>query len=186
MSATIPTTEPTSLMIGDTWEWRRENLSDYPASEWTLTYYFRNTTEHFDVVADADGDVYSITVASATSAALVSGDYDWFATVSKTGYRYNVGSGRITLTANIAQAADYDARSFARKMMAYIEAALLDRATKDQLDLISATLEGRGVSMDKGGLIQLRREFMAELRTEENRLRVKQCRAGRNRIVILG
>ena len=51
MAASIPTTEPTSLRAGNTWQWRREDLSDYPASTWTLTYHFRNRTSHFDVVA---------------------------------------------------------------------------------------------------------------------------------------
>ena len=66
----IPTSEPDSLRIGDTWQWRREDLFDYPASAWTLIYYFRNATSHFDVTASADGSYFAVTVAKATTAAL--------------------------------------------------------------------------------------------------------------------
>ena len=53
MAQSIPTTEPTRLRAGDTWQWRREDLSDYPATAWTLTYWFRNSTDHLDVSAAA-------------------------------------------------------------------------------------------------------------------------------------
>ena len=32
--------EPEKLTAGVTWKWKK-TLSDYPASEWTLTYYLR-------------------------------------------------------------------------------------------------------------------------------------------------
>ena len=68
MTATIPTTEPTELRVGDTWQWKREDLSsDYPATSWTLTYYFRNATAYFNVVATADGVHFEVTVAKATT-----------------------------------------------------------------------------------------------------------------------
>jgi len=36
---TIPTNEPSTIIAGDTWQWSRRDLSDYPASSWTLEYY---------------------------------------------------------------------------------------------------------------------------------------------------
>jgi len=54
MAYTVPNTEPAALRSGDTWQWTRD-LGDYPADAWTLTYYFRNATAHFDIVATADG-----------------------------------------------------------------------------------------------------------------------------------
>ncbi|MDC0065256.1 hypothetical protein OAK15_02230 [Verrucomicrobia bacterium] len=32
--------EPEKLTAGVTWKWKK-TISDYPASEWTLTYYLR-------------------------------------------------------------------------------------------------------------------------------------------------
>ena len=32
--------EPEKLTSGVTWKWKK-TISDYPASEWTLTYYLR-------------------------------------------------------------------------------------------------------------------------------------------------
>ena len=106
MSADIPTTEPTSLRAGDTWAWRREDLSDYPASGWTLVYYFRNATAYFDITASADGDAYAVSVAKA-STGKTPGWYDWVAVVTDTGNteRYEVDRGRVEILANYAAAA---------------------------------------------------------------------------------
>ena len=51
-----------------------EDISDYPASEWTLTYYLRKdgaTATSFS--AAADGDSYLVTVAAATTSGYAAG-----------------------------------------------------------------------------------------------------------------
>ena len=58
--------EPEKLTSGVTWKWKK-TISDYPASEWTLTYYLRKdgaTATSFS--ATADGDTHLVTVAAAT------------------------------------------------------------------------------------------------------------------------
>src|SRR5574340_367386 len=77
MAYTAPTNEPSALRAGDTWSWRREDLGDYPASSWTLKYYFRNSSAKFDATATADGDDFEVTVAKATTAGYTVGWYDW-------------------------------------------------------------------------------------------------------------
>ena len=65
--------EPEKLTSGVTWKWKK-TISDYPASEWTLTYYLRKdgaTATSFS--AAADGDSYLVTVAAATTAAYAAG-----------------------------------------------------------------------------------------------------------------
>ena len=170
MTAAVPTSEPTSLRAGDTWAWTR-TLADYPASAWTLTYYFRNAAAHFDVVATADGDDFAVAVAKATTATLVPGDYDWTAFVSSVTERYQVGTGRTAVLPDISNAYPHDGRSFARRMLDAIELALESRATSDQLDLINATLENRSIARDKAGLMTLRREFQAEVAREDRAAR---------------
>ena len=59
--------EPEKLTSGVTWKWKK-TISDYPASEWTLTYYLRKdgaTATSFS--ATADGDTHLVTVAAATT-----------------------------------------------------------------------------------------------------------------------
>ncbi|HJN90715.1 MAG TPA: hypothetical protein QGG93_10315 [Verrucomicrobiota bacterium] len=61
--------EPEKLTAGVTWKWKK-TLSDYPASEWTLTYYLRKDG------ATADGDTHLVTVAASTTSGYAAGVYD--------------------------------------------------------------------------------------------------------------
>jgi hypothetical protein len=186
MAQTIPTTEPTSARCGDTWQWRREDLADFPASLWTLTYYFRSATAKFDVVASSDGAKYAVTVAKATTAALVSGVYDWLAVLESATERFEADAGRFTLLPNLAKDALHDGRSFARRMLEAIEAALESRATGDQLDMISAGTGDRNISRDKDRLMQMRTQFKAEVKAEDDKQRLRNGGAARNRMVMVG
>ena len=169
MAYTVPTTEPIALRAGDTWQWRREDLSsDYPASTWTLKYYFRNAAAYFDVVATADGINHAVSVAKADTAVRVVGSYDWIAVVESASERYEIDSGKLQVLPNLATAAAYDARSFARKILDYIEAELVARGSSGQLDLINAQLEQRSISRDRAGLLTLRSQFASEVKREES------------------
>ena len=183
MAASIPTTEPTSLRAGNTWQWRREDLSDYPASVWTLTYHFRNRTSNFDVTATADGDAFAVSVAMA-STNKATGWYDWLAVVTDGTDRHEVDAGRVEVLPDVSAAQAYDGRSFARKMLDYIEAALLDRASSDQLDLINAALADRSLARDKGGLIALRSQFKAEVNREAHAENLRKGKGGKNRLLV--
>lgn len=167
MAFTVPTTEPASLRAGDTWAWTRGDLSDYPASTWTLTYYFRNATSHFNVSATADGDSFAVEVLPATTAAIVPGWYEWFAFVSDGTDRHQVATGRSEVLQDVTNAVPFDGRSWARRMLDYVEAALESRASTDQLDLVMAQLDQRTLTRDKGGLITLRSMLQADVRREE-------------------
>ena len=184
MALPIPTTEPTTLRLGDTWQWRREDLaSDFPAGTWTLTYYFRNAAAHFDVSASADGTAFAVTVAKATTAGLTAGSYDWLAVVESATQRFEADAGRMTLTLNLASALNTDGRSFARQMLEAIEAALLSRASSDQLDVINAALADRSIARDKAGLITLRSQFKNEVKAEENAARIANGLGSKTRIL---
>ena len=67
--------EPEKLTSGVTWKWKK-TLSDYPASEWTLTYYLRKdgaTATSFSATADSDT---LVTVAASTTSGYAAGVYD--------------------------------------------------------------------------------------------------------------
>lgn len=174
----IPTAEPASIRSGDTWQWRREDLPDYPASTWTLTYRFRNATSFFDVVASADGDVFSVSVPAATTAAYTAGRYDWFAFVDDGTDRYQVDSGQVDVLADVAAAAAFDARNYAQRIVDAIEATLENRADQGQLDLVSSTADTLGYTRDRDSLIVMLNKFRIEAQ------RVNGSKTGLKRVVV--
>lgn len=173
---TTATTEPTELRAGDPWAWRREDLTDYPASAWNLVYWFKNAAGGFQVAAAADGDNYVVDESSDDTQGRAAGFYSWQARVENIAdntIRHIVDSGSLTVLANlfIGTATDpYDGRSHARKVLAAIEAVLERRATKDQM---SYTIEGR--TLERTSIDELRRfrvAYRAEVATEDARDRL--------------
>lgn len=131
---------PQSLTAGDTWSWT-DSFSDYPASTWTLTYYFVGP-EAFNAVAVASGDDHETTVAATTTADYKPGTYDWIARVTDGSTVTTVGQGRLTVAPNLANR-KYDHRSFWRKVLDQLEPVILGRAGTDQL---SMSIAGRSLS----------------------------------------
>lgn len=131
---TTPETEPTSLRAGDTWKWKRTDLTDYPAPTWTLKYEFKNKTTAFEITAAQDGSTsaFAVTVAMATTAGYAAGKYSWVATVSNGSERYTVDSGTFEVTKDFNDNTAYDGRSHAQKTLEAIEAVIEGRATMDQ------------------------------------------------------
>lgn len=119
---TVPTSEPSSVVAGDTLTWRK-TLADYPATTYTLKYRLINAAGKIDITASADGTDHLVTVTSTTSASYTAGDYAWTAWVEKTGERYTVGSGTMEVKANIAALTTLDGRSDAAKILDQLMAA---------------------------------------------------------------
>ena len=85
--------EPEKLTAGVTWKWKKTH-SDYPASEWTLTYYLRKdgaTATSFTGTADEDS--FLVTVAASTTSSYAAGVYDFIGVVSKTAEKFIVFDG---------------------------------------------------------------------------------------------
>ena len=126
MTATVPTTEPSSVVAGDTLTWSK-SLADYPATVWTLKYRGINAAGKFDITAAASGADFLVTVAAAASAAWTAGTYAWMAWVEKgsgpTAERVTVGSGTLTVQPNIAALTTLDARTQAAKILDQLMAA---------------------------------------------------------------
>jgi len=132
----IPTIEPTEFYPGDTLKWNRQDLSDdYPASEgWSLTYYFRGPEGKFDISASADGDYFAVSVTPTTTATYKPGDYTWTTKVGLGSDVYTIDHGSCTVQTDLAtKGAGYDPRSHVKKVLDALEAAILKKASKDQL-----------------------------------------------------
>lgn len=183
----IPTTEPATLRAGDTWQWRREDLTaDYPASDsWTLSYRFvrrgdaddaAGSSDKFDVAATADGAAFAVTVAATTTAGYRAGIYEWIARVSKAGVVTTVATGVLELARNIgAIGAGEDLRSHAQKVLDAIERVIEGRATKGDE---SYTIAGRSLTRTPFEDLRAAREYYrAEVAREQ---RKADLAAGRN------
>ena len=171
--------EPEKLTAGVTWKWKK-TISDYPASEWTLTYYLRKdgaTATSFS--AAADGDSYLVTVAAATTAAYASGIYDFIGWVIKGTEKFEVFNSMIEVLPNPTNASAYDPRSHARKVMELIEAAMEGRVPNG---MESYSIGGR--SINKIPLNQLRElweKYKMDVVMEEQAERlVNGRRSGKN------
>jgi hypothetical protein len=104
MSAPIRDVEPVQAVAGDTLAWTRA-FSDFPASAgWGLTYAFRLQLGAgvLNVTASTVGDGFAATITAAQSALMTPGLWSWAAYVTKTTERYQVGTGTLTITPNLA------------------------------------------------------------------------------------
>ena len=173
MAATIPTIEPTQFTAGDTVKWTK-TLADYPASSYTYTCVYVNSSATFTATGTADGDTHSITITAATSATLTAGTYNWQAYVTGTssGERYQVGAGTCTVKPNFAAGAA-DVRSHVKKVLDAIESVIAGRASEDAS---SMSVAGRSITkMTLDELIVARDRYRAEYQRE---LRAERISAG--------
>jgi len=159
----IATNEPFELRAGLTWEWERE-FSDYPASTWTLKYWFKRMggTDKFSITATASGSKHVVDVAAATSQAYVADDYTWVAIVSAGSDSYEVDRGTVKLLPRYDQDVALDDRTHAKKMLEAIETALEAFASGSTIK--SYTIGSRQMTKaDVPELITLRDKYKAEV-----------------------
>lgn len=133
----IPINEPTVLTAGSTWQWRKTLAGYSPADNWVLTYYLRSSKGAINVVADTDpelSDTFLVNVAAAATANYDAGEYTWFAFVSKSTDRFDVGRGKLTIKANPASLGAVDLRSHARKALDAVNAVIENRASQEEMN----------------------------------------------------
>lgn len=172
--------EPEKLTSGVTWKWKK-TISDYPASEWTLTYYLRKdgaTATSFS--AAADGDTHLVTVTAATTAGYAAGVYDIIGVVVKAAEKYVVFDGIFEVLTNPATAGAYDPRTHARRVLDLIEAAMEGRIPNG---MESYSIGGR--SINKIPLNQLRElyeKYKQDVMMEEQVERLTNGRGSKRNI----
>lgn len=182
---TIPTTEPTELRAGDSWAWRREDLTDYPATAWALTYQFRSETAGFQITATADGDNFAVAEPGADTD-FDAGAYEWVAWVDDgAGAIHTVGHGRTKLLPNLraGNAGDaLDLRTHARKVLAAIEAVIENRASKDQQSYTIGNRRLDRIPVEQ--LIAMRDKYRAEAKAEERAEKISKGLGTSGRITV--
>jgi hypothetical protein len=180
----------TEIVVGDTLDFET-SITDYPNGDgWTLNYRLvpiSGTGSAFEFTAGGspveDPLGYRVQLAPATTAAWVAGDYAWNSYVTKTGARYTVESGQVTLLPDPAQTAvPLDNRSHARKVLESIQAVIEGRATKDQQEY---TIGDRSLKrMDPQALLHWRDYYKAEVAKEDNDERIANGGASRSKVLV--
>lgn len=129
--ATTLTALPSTIASGTTVIYRRA-LSEYPADAgWTLTLYIRGLNV-LTKPASADGATHVVTLAATDTDDLAAGLYTWVERVSKAGEVYDVASGSLTVTPNVATATAGQLQPFEERALAVCRARLENRLTADQ------------------------------------------------------
>lgn len=165
MAAQTPTTEPATLVAGDTAKWAK-NLPDHsPADGWALVYTWVNAAQRYTATAaadPADAARHLLTVAAATTATWAAGTYTWRAQVTKAGEVYTVASGTMDIAPAFGAATD--ARSHARKTLDAIESYL-----ENANNLAAAEYEIAGRKLKRfplADLLAMRSRYQAEAQRE--------------------
>lgn len=184
MTSVIPATEPSEVTAGNLVQWTREDLTDcYPASVYDLKYYFVKSGSQIIITATADGETFSISVPTATTAVWSPGTYTWDAYASKTGERFTVDSGTMEILPDFeTQTGGFDARSNAKIILDAIDAVLQGRATKDQE---SYSIEGISLSRTPiADLLLLRDKFKQISDREQQAEDISNGLSPRNRVKV--
>lgn len=173
-----PTKEPSTLVLGDFWAWKRDDLAEnYPIGSYSLTFEFHEDSggggnHKFTLTAVEANSTYYIEAASSSTTGYSIGDYIWEAYITKTSdsNRIMVDSGRTSITNNLANT-NADLRSHAKKVVDAIEAVIENRASMDQS---SMSIAGRSLSrMSIDELMTFRDRYKAEYLKEIKLARIR-------------
>lgn len=181
MAAPIPTTEPTTLLAGDTAAWQI-TLADYLATDgWALAYTLINSTTKITFSSTAAGSAHAVNVPATTTATWVAGSYAWRCQSIKGAEAYTVASG--TMQVQGAFSADtLDARSHAKKTLDAVEAYL-----ENPQNITAASYEIAGRKLQRlsiPDLLTLRDRYRAELATEAARARIARGLPNPGRVMV--
>lgn len=165
MAPTVPTSEPQTLTAGTTWRWTR-SFADFPTADgWSLTYGLAGPTPT-TITTTIVGSEFSVTVATATTAAITAGIYTWTAYASLGGEKYVADTGQFIIDPYLVGAVATTAHASA--MLAAIEEVLLRRAQNDAPESYSIAAKSFTL-MSITELMRLRAMYRAELYTLTHR-----------------
>jgi hypothetical protein len=177
-----PTTEPESIIAGDSVAWLK-TLADYPASAgWVLSYALRGPSK-IDIDAAASDDDHLVDIDAADSAAWSAGFYAWTSFVKLDGKRHTISQGAIEVLADPAGiAAGVDQRPHCKKVLDAIEKVLEGKATRDQQEY---EIDGVRISrMDIDKLLRWRTVYRSEWNAYIRANKVKKGGARGNRVLV--
>jgi hypothetical protein len=168
MPDTAQITLPRIQRAGDSFSWRQTLGEHTAANGWALTLrLIPQAGAPVQITGSATGPEWAFAATPAQTAAWPAVAYTAALIATRADERTTLASGSLTVQPDLATSATHDSRSFARKMLDAIEAALIGRATNDELDLISITVYSRGQTRSQGELLAARNKFLVEVQREE-------------------
>lgn len=181
--ADIPTSVPAQVRAGDTVDWTISH-PDYPASSgWVMSWRLINAAGKIDITSTASGNDHAVAVLASSSAGWAAGVYDWVQVATKGAERRTVAVGTVEILPDLAaQSAGFDTRTTAKKLLDAVEAALLSRASRTDLEY---EIAGRRLkSMSHGELLAARDKLKREVASEEKAARVAAGLPAGNRVLV--
>lgn len=163
----LPINIPRQITAGDTLVWR-DNFSDYKPPQYILSWAIRGAAS-LNLTSVADGDDFITTLTAAASSTLIPGAYFFQAYTAKTGgERTTIGSGQITVIANLETIfGAYNGSSTAEKMLTAVEKAIAARLEGGAVD--SYEIRGRSLARTPlPELIALRANLRIEVARERS------------------
>lgn len=184
MTIVIPLNEPAEIVAGDQAQWTRSIDGYSPDDGWVLSYVFLNSTYKFTAEAEVDdANNYVVTLSSATTADVPSGEYQWQAYVEKDGVRHTNRTGLLKVNPNFEAQTTLDIRSDAKKALDAIEEEIMGRITGGMTQ--EYTIGNRSLKKAPiADLIVLRDKYRAIYKSEQNAERVKNGLAATNRVLV--
>jgi hypothetical protein len=157
------------IQAGDTFNYS-VNYPDYPASAgWTCAMLLRGAASK-TITSTADGDAFNLSAPASDTALYASGNCEYFIYVSKDTDRYLVEKGSVEILGDYSSTTLYDPRSMAQQIYEAVDAALLGRATKDQM---SYEIAGRKIEkIPIPDLLVLRSKFLKQVESERRAERI--------------
>lgn len=177
-----PTTEPTSIIAGDSVTWKK-TLADFPASAgWVLSYALRGPAA-IDIIAAAEGDDHLVSKAPDVTTLWAAGFYAWTAIVTLAGQRYTVDQGNVEILADPVTATGVvDQRPHCKRVLDAIEAVLEGKASRDQQEY---EIDGVRISrMDIDKLLRWRSTYRVEWQAWQRKQQVAKGKSNGNRVLV--
>jgi hypothetical protein len=186
-SSNYPSTEPTKLIAGDRWAWKRTDLGGYyPPADYALTYSARlegSGATEISITASESVSDYIVEVASATTEAYTAGKYHWqaYITRSSDSERITVDSGTFEVIADRDNATT-DPRTHVKIVLDAIQAVIESRASKDQE---AYSINGRSLNRTPlKDLIMLRDKYAALYASEQKAERIANGLGSNSRVLV--
>jgi 5-hydroxyisourate hydrolase-like protein (transthyretin family) len=186
-TAAASTIEPEAFTVGDFGQWKRPDLSsDYPPTEYNLTYVARLTnggSSEIKIVATNDDGVHLFIVPSSESEGFNPGVYHWQLEVEQisSGNRTVLQTGEVIIKVDL-DINNTDPRTHAEIMVSKIETILQGKADSD---VSSYSVAGRSLTkMTFQELIEARDYYKKEVVKYRNDLAVKNGRKSSSTIKV--
>lgn len=160
---------PASHRAGDAFSLRLTLGNHASAAGWTTKLLLLPAVgTKVELAGAASGNDWSFAATPAQTAGWAHGRYTLALIATQgTTARDTLAQSSLEVLPDLAAATTHDDRSFARRMLDAIEAALLGKATRQELDIIETNVYSRGQKRDKAALLEARDKFRIEVQREQ-------------------